>query len=170
MAVIFEDSRQQKNQHRLKREHFEREGWTIERTKLFVGDYMLPGGLASVDTKRDIYELAQNLKQQHARFRRECERAREAGYSLTVLVENEEGVADLFGLADWIEPEKHFHARRNKSGGKVKVRYTGTSLYKACRTMQDRYGVRFEFCSPERAGARVLSILTEEVGHGGDDA
>lgn len=160
MAVLFEDSRQQKNQHELKREHFEREGWKVERTKLFVGDYMLPGGLVSVDTKRDIYEIAQNLKQQHDRFRRECVRARDAGYSLVILVENEDGVGDLFGLADWIEPEEHFFRRRKKSGGKVKRRYTGTSLYKTCKTMTEKYGVTFEFCSPQDAGARVLSILT----------
>jgi ribosome-associated protein len=159
MAVLFEDSRQQKNQHELKRAHFEREGWQVERTKLFVGDYMLPGGLVSVDTKRDIYEVAQNLKQQHERFRRECVKAMEAGYRLVVLVENEEGVRDLYGLADWVEPESHFIKRYKKSGGKVKRRYTGTSLYKACKTMTERYGVEFQFCSPQDAGARVLSIL-----------
>ena len=170
MKVIHEDTRQKPGEHDAKAVHFSSEGWTVARTKLYVGDYMLPGGLVSVDTKRDIYELAQNLKQQHDRFRGECVRAQEAGYELVVLVENEEGVHDLFGLADWIEPASHYATRIRKSGGKVKQRFKGTDLFKACRTMQERYGVRFEFCEPGRAGARVLSILCEGRGDVRDDA
>ena len=130
---------------------------------------MFPGGATTVDTKASLYELAQNLKQQHERFRRECLRACEAGYQLIVLVENVDGVSTLYDLAEWIEPMEHFMARKRKSGGKVKVRFTGTSLYKACKTMQTKYGVRFEFCPPEGAGARVVSIL-KEGNYGRDDA
>ena len=169
MKVLFEDSRQQKGKHAMKREHFEREGWQVERTKLYVGDYMLPGGLVSVDTKADIYELASNVRQEHERFRHECEKARDAGYRLVVLVENEDGVSTLFDLADWIEPMPHYTMRMRKSGGKAKRRFSGTSLYKACKTMTERYGVEFEFCEPVHAGARVLEILEGE-GHGPVDA
>lgn len=169
MTVLFEDSRQKPTQHILKNEYFKAEGFTVERTKLYVGDYMFPGGMTTVDTKADIYELASNLRQQHERFRRECVRAREAGYQLVVLVENVEKVSTLYDLADWIEPMEHFMARKRKSGGRVKVRFTGTSLYKACKTMSTKYGVRFEFCPPTRAGARVIELL-KEVEHGRDDA
>ena len=129
MSVLFEDTRQKPSQHALKNEYFVAEGFTVERTKLYVGDYMLPGGKTTVDTKADIYELASNLKQQHERFRRECVRAREAGYQLIVLVENVDNVSTLYDLADWVEPMDHFMARKRKSCGKVKVRCTGTSLY-----------------------------------------
>jgi len=159
--VIHEDTRQKIGEHDVKRQYFENNGWTIARTKLYVGDYIFPGGLIAVDTKASIYELAQNLKQQHERFRRECLRAREAGYQLIVLVENVESISTLFDLADWIEPMSHFMSRKQKSRGKVKVRFTGTSLYKACKTMQTKYGVRFEFCPPECAGARVIELLRE---------
>ena len=169
MTVIFEDTRQKPSQHELKRSYFESCGWTIERTKLYVGDYMVPGGLVSVDTKADIYELASNVRQEHERFKRECVKAQEAGYRLVVLVENEDGIASLFDLADWIEPASHYAARVRKSGGKVKRRFSGTSLYKACKTMTERYGVEFEFCAPSTAGARVLEIL-EGGEHGGWDA
>ena len=165
MAVIFEDSRQKPSHHELKRAHFESAGFTVERTKLYVGDYMLPGGLVSVDTKADMYELASNLKQQHDRFRDECVRAQEAGYRLVVLVENEDGVSDMYDLAEWIESRSHYAARIRKSQGKVKKRYTGTALFKTCRTMTAKYGVEFEFCEPSNAGARVLEILME--GHHG---
>ena len=161
MAVLFEDTRQKPSQHTLKNEYFKAEGFTVERTKLYVGDYMFPGGTTTVDTKADIYELASNLKQQHERFRRECVRASEAGYQLIVLVENVDKVSNLYDLADWIEPMDHFMARKRKSGGRVKVRFTGTSLYKACKTMTERYGVRFAFCPPEGAGARVIELLKE---------
>lgn len=161
MAVLFEDTRQKPSQHTLKNEYFKAEGFTVERTKLYVGDYMFPGGTTTVDTKADIYELASNLKQQHERFRRECVRASEAGYQLIVLVENVDKVSNLYDLADWIEPMDHFMARKRKSGGRVKVRFTGTSLYKSCKTMTERYGVRFAFCPPEGAGARVIELLKE---------
>lgn len=161
MAVLFEDTRQKPSQHTLKNEYFKAEGFTVERTKLYVGDYMFPGGTTAVDTKADIYELASNLKQQHERFRRECVRASEAGYQLIVLVENVDKVSNLYDLADWIEPMDHFMARKRKSGGRVKVRFTGTSLYKACKTMTERYGVRFAFCPPGVAGARVIELLKE---------
>lgn len=161
MAVLFEDTRQKPSQHILKNEHFAANGFTVERTKLYVGDYMFPGGVTTVDTKADIYELASNMKQQHERFRRECVRAREAGYQLVVLVENNDNVSTLYDLADWIEPMDHFMVRKRKSGGRVKIRFTGTSLYKACKTMQTKYGVRFEFCPPARAGERVIELLKE---------
>lgn len=169
-GVIWEDTRNKPGKHEAKRRHFESEGWRIARTKLYVGDYMLPGGLVSVDTKEHIYELAADVRQQHERFRSECERADESGIELVVLVENEDGVADLFGLADWIEPMEHFVARQRKSRGRVKKRISGTQLYRACRTMEQRYGVRFDFCAPCEAGERVLSILMEGGGRGGDDA
>lgn len=163
MAVIFEDTRQKVGQHESKRRAFEEAGYTVERTKLYVGDYMLPGGTVCVDTKQHIYELAADVRQQHERFRSECERALDAGYQLVILVENEDGVSDIWGLADWIEPIPHFAARQKKSKGRVKRRLSGTQLFKACRTMEARYGTRFEFCEPARAGARVLSILDGEV-------
>ena len=169
MSVIFEDTRQKPSQHEAKRAHFESAGYTVERTKLYVGDYMLPGGLVSVDTKADIYELASNVRQEHERFRCECVKAQEAGYRLVVLVENDDGVSTLFDLADWIEPQTHYSARVRKSGGKVKRRFSGTSLYKACKTMTEKYGVEFAFCAPVQAGARVLEIL-EGGEHGGRNA
>lgn len=169
IKVIHEDTRQKPGEHNAKQSHFINNGWTIARTKLYVGDYMLPGGLTCVDTKASIYELAQNMRQEHERFRRECVKAKEAGYRLVVLVENDDGVSTLFDLADWIEPQTHYSARVCKSGGKVKRRFSGTSLYKACKTMTGKYGVEFEFCAPVQAGARVLEIL-EGGEHGGGDA
>ena len=40
-------------------------------------------------------------------------------------------------------------------------------MAKACATMSRKYGVRFEFCTPEEAAGRVVEILTEGGGRDG---
>ncbi len=155
MGALVEDTRQQKGKHARKSEHFAEIGETVVRCALPVGDYQRPAKVA-VDTKKDILELAADLKRDHARFARECRKAAELGTVLVVLVENRDGVTNLHDLESWVEPDKSF-ATRNRNGGAK--RYTGKPLARACQTMHDRYGVMFGFCTPEEAGARVLAIL-----------
>lgn len=152
---LVEDSRQQRGKHNLKAEYFERAGERVVRCALPVGDYQRPAKVA-VDTKKDIIELGVDLKADHARFRRECERARDLGTQLVILVENRDGVRCLADLEAWTEPDESFE-RRNRSGRAV--RYTGRSIARACQTMHDAYGVMFGFCSPEESGARIVAIL-----------
>lgn len=154
MAII-EDTRQQRGKHGLKAAHFESTGENVVRCALPVGDYQRPAKVA-VDTKKDIIELAMDLKKDHARFKRECEKARELGTLLVILVENEDGVTCLDDLAEWVEPDESY-AKRNRSG--KAVRYTGRSIARACQTMHDAYGVMFGFCAPEDSGRRVIAIL-----------
>lgn len=167
MTVLLEDTRQQgsgsSDKHATKHECWAAAGVEVVRSKLAWGDYCLPPAV-SVDTKRSIAELAQNIDQQHARFRRELVGARDAGVRLVVLVENEDGVADLASLASWRESDSQFAKRKN-----AQRRLEGARLAKACATMQDRYGVSFEFCAPEDAARRVVEILTEGGGGGQDD-
>ena len=163
MRVIEEDTRQQAGKHAAKRKWFEAHGFQIVRTKLYVGDYRFVGGVRCVDTKCSIQELACDIDQQHERFRRELQNARGAGYALTVLVENGDGVRDLNGLAEWIEPASAFVKRKN-----AKRRISGLRLAKACMTMADRYGVEWAFCAPGDAGAKVIEIL--EGGEGDERA
>lgn len=149
------DTRQKDGLHTLKHEHFTALGIHCVRTKLYVGDYMFVGGTVSCDTKRDLQELAADIDQQHDRFRRELVNARDAGISLTVLVENADGVRSLGDLAGWAEPAASFAKRKH-----AKRRISGLRLAKACMTMADRYGVSWAFCAPEEAGAKVIEILT----------
>ena len=155
--TIIEDTRQQAGKHEAKREWWGREGVSIVRSKLAFGDYALPPAV-SVDTKMSIAELAMDIDQQHERFRAECSGAKEAGCLLVVLVENDDGVRDLAGLAAWNESPAQFAVRK-----RAVRRLEGARLAKACMTMQRRYGVRFEFCAPGDAARRVVEILTEEV-------
>lgn len=158
--VLMEDTRNKPSLHKTKNDYWAEHGIKVIRTKLYVGDYMFVGGVRAVDTKRDIQEIAADIDQQHDRFRRELVNAQEAGISLTVLVENTDGVRDLDGLAAWMEPAASFVRRRH-----AKRRIGGLRLAKACLTMSDRYGVLWAFCAPEDAGAKVIEILTGGAGH-----
>lgn len=161
MVAILEDTRQQNGEHETKHEWWGQKGVSVIRCKLAWGDYILPP-CVSVDTKRDIAELAQNIEQQHTRFRNECIGAREAGCQLVILVENNDGVRSLADLAQWKETQSDFAKRKH-----AKRRYDGVRLAKACATMTRKYGVMFEFCTPEEAAGRVIEILTKEGGQSG---
>ena len=157
--TIIEDTRQQLHggdKHAAKHEAWAAEGVALIRSKLAFGDYALPPAV-SIDTKRSIFELAQNIEQQHQRFKRELIAARDAGCLLVVLTENDAGVRSLDDLARWRESATEFARRRN-----AQRRIEGSRLAKACSTMQARYGARFEFCSPDEAARRIVEILMEE--------
>lgn len=157
--VLIEDTRQQASKHIAKHQTFERMGVTLVRSKLAHGDYALPPKV-SVDTKQSIIELAADIDNDHARFKRECEGARDAGTQLVVLVENTCGVDSIESLAEWVEPVASFKRRKY-----AKRRIYGSRLAKACLTMEKRYGVRFEFCTPFESAERVLELLK-----GGDES
>jgi hypothetical protein len=153
--MLIEDTRQQRGKHGNKAAYFESVGEGVVRCALPVGDYQRPAKVA-VDTKKDIIELGVDLKSDHERFRRECERAKELGTQLVILVENEDGVRSLADLQEWVETDESY-SRRNRSG--KAIRYTGKSIAKACMTMHRAYGVMFGFCPPSESGERVLAIL-----------
>lgn len=161
MAVLVEDTRQKPNQHALKNEYWQGIGQKVVRSKLIAGDYMFVGGTVSVDTKKDLNELACNIDQQHDRFRRELVNAREYGIELHFLVENADGVRDLSTLARWQNPRRFANAKRG-----LRPPIDGRRMAKACATMEERYGCFFHFCTPEEAGARVLEILGKEAADG----
>lgn len=150
--VILEDTRQQAGKHDLKHAYWHEHGVSIERTKLPVGDYAVWGGSVSVDTKQDVEEIAANIGgKEHARFREECKLAKRLGAVLVVLVENRDGFTCVDDVTAWVNPNPHKTARSIE----------GPRLAKAMRTMSERYGVRFEFCTPEESGRRVLEILSD---------
>ena len=69
------------------KKYFDAHGIKYESKKLDFGDYMTGehGGI-SIDRKQNIDELAKNCTVEHERFRRELERARNAGAKLVLLV------------------------------------------------------------------------------------
>lgn len=162
MRALIEDVNNKPGQHEAKNGYWSGAGVHVIRSKLPYGDYMEAPAVV-VDTKRDLYELIANLTVDHRRFREAADKARRCGTRLVILTENEEGVSDLYDLADWMEPEGHYRQRVRMSKGRVKLRYKGSTYYKTCRTMEREHGLRFEFCAPDEAGRRVLEILNGDA-------
>lgn len=160
---IVEDSRQKIGKHDLKGDYFIENGHRVIRSKLPYGDYALMPERA-VDTKQDIYELAYDIDSDHQRFKAELVGARDAGCKLYILVENTDGVDSLSTLVEWTEPMYHFEMRKAKSGNTNARRIEGSRLAKACKTMSERYGATFLFCTPEHAGYFIERLLEKGGG------
>ena len=148
---ILEDTRNKKGKHEQKHTAFEAHGDQVTRCALPVGDYTTFPKVA-IDTKASMLEIAQNIggsQEEHERFRRELIKAKENGCHLYVLIENDENVRSIEDVRRWVNP------RLIDSDKAI----TGERLAKAMTTMQDRYGVTFLFCSPEKAGDAIRYIL-----------
>lgn len=148
MTVIIEDSRQKRGKHEEKRQYFLDQGHIVVRQQMKWGDYGLYPSVV-VDTKQDIIEIAQNLcgnVTERTRFAEEMKGAKMAGIKLVFLIEDKRfrEVSDLY------ETKMKLHS------GKV-VR--GEQLATAMSICEARYGCRFEFCSPDEAGYRIIEIL-----------
>ena len=167
--LILEDTRQQANKHNTKHRWFEKNGITVRRQALYVGDYTLPTDQSvCIDTKKDIQELVSDIcGKDHERFRDECIRAQEAGIQLIVLVENIGGkvgrgeiynptITKLEDLHEWKNPRLFIFV-----GGKQKYpRATrGVTLQKACMSMELKYGVKFLFCTPCESAEKIVELL-----------
>lgn len=146
--VIVEDTRQKSGMHELKHQHFEEMGVELVRNMLPFGDYALPPSI-SVDTKADMAEIASNIGSDHQRFKRECIAAKNAGCQLIILVENTDGIRSVDEVHRWINPDVIYRPRA----------ITGERLEKAMKTMNARYGVRFEFCEPEESAEKIMELL-----------
>lgn len=152
--VILEDTRQQDGKHRNIDAYFNRQGIQTERCRLYVGDYAIANDQSRVvDTKQDVLEIAKDIMSaDHERFRAECERAKNAGIKLLVLIE--EALPDG-GLTNWQSPKD--------SRGRSLTAVKGESLKRAMLTMTVKYGVRFRFCEAKDTGRLIVEYLAEGV-------
>lgn len=149
--VIIEDTRQQNGKHDIKHNWFVTHGISLVRCKLPFGDYAPPPKV-SIDTKRSVDEIAENIGNDHVRFKNECKAAQEAGCRLIVLVENDLGITDVSQVHTWENPRSVYSSRCIQ----------GPRLQKAMETMHERYGVTFMFCTPEESAERILELLNEQ--------
>ena len=169
--LILEDSRQQEGKHGYKHKYFEENGIKVERTKLYVGDYTLPTDQSiCIDSKKDLQEVVMDVcGAEHARFRNECIRAKEAGIKLYILVEEDQTdesghyvVNRLGDVHKWQNPRRKIKVK--DSTGKWVPKYpkatTGAVLKKAMITMMYRYSVTWVFCRKKEAGAKIIELLT----------
>lgn len=119
-----------------------------------------------------ISEFQRLYVKRHGFFHRGLKRAQNSGIQLIVLVENNEKVSCIEDLFEWVNPRLNVMKRSDEIVGFYKngrPRYkrvqkypyatSGERLAKSLITMQKKYGVEFQFCTPGEAGARVLSLL-----------
>lgn len=172
--IIQCDTRQKLKHHERKETYFESVGYRLIRAKLLVGDYALPNKTdVSVDTKQNIGELYNNLIQQHERFRAECQLAQDCGIKLVILVENDQDIREIDGVKRWKNPRMYNYYRKRSVYMRKGMKpppppASNMQLVKIMWSMTKKYGVEFQFCSPEDAGRKVLEILegTDEVDGG----
>lgn len=124
--------------------YFDSVGQPYFVSKVYSGDYIdFKAPKVAIDLKKDLLELANNLTSDHERFKREIARVRvEMQCDFVVLIR--EPFSSLEQVQEW-------------SSSKTKVK--GTTLYKTMKTMSERYGVIWRFCTRENAGEKILKIL-----------
>jgi ribosome-associated protein len=166
--TIIEDTRQQADKHKIENAQLLSLGVKILRSKLPVGDYANIKDLSVViDSKKDLQECVGNIcGKEHPRFRRECQLAQDNGIKLIILVEHGWGVKSIDDVALWQNPRVEVFMKKVKSLQRkcqstagMRPPTTGQTLSKAMRTMQEKYGVEFQFCSRGDAGKKILELL-----------
>jgi len=148
--IIQVDSREKSRAIKNILKYFDQVGIKHYSSKLYVGDYMsLDNPKLIIDRKQNLTELCQNICQDHERFRSELIRAQENGIQLVILVEHGDPIFDFEDVRFWQNP------RRKKSPKAM----SGDVMYKILKTMQRKYGVRYEFCDKADTGRRIVEIL-----------
>ena len=149
--VIVEDSRNQIGKHKNINAYIKSVGLRVIRSKLIVGDYVIANRQdTSIDTKKDMVEVSQDIFQDHKRFRSECELAKDCEIRLVVLIEDNT-VGSYEELLQWINPQP------NRSA----LTPNGERCFKVMKAMEYTYGVEFQFCKKQDTGKRILEILME---------
>lgn len=144
--IIIEDTRNQIGKHKRLNAEFEELGIQVIRSKLYVGDYArLDNQTVVIDTKKDWLEVAGNVTKQHIRFRKECQKAKDANIRLIILVEQN------ISAKDWKSPVNRFK--------KPITMVSGIRLQKIIDTMTEKYGVEFMWCDKRDTAQLILNLL-----------
>ena len=159
--IIQIDSREKAKAIQKIIEEFDRQGIKHPVSKLMVGDYMnYDNPRVIVDRKQNLTEVCSNVCQDHDRFRRELVLAKENGIQLIILCEHGKDIKSLEDVIFWKNPRSE---KRKKIDGKWQTVQTnamkGDVLYKILTTLQEKYGVRFEFCDKDETGRKIVEIL-----------
>lgn len=153
MGFLLIDSREKPKAIRSIVKYFDSIGLNYETSKLLIGDYMdwnKPGIV--VDRKQNIAELAKNCTQDHERFRRELERAKKAGTTLVLLVEQNRykdrdnwiRVESIEDLMLWSSPH---------------TTIVGEKVYRVLRSWMAKYPLQVQFCDKRQTGKRIVEII-----------
>lgn len=150
---VIVDSREKPKAIERTLQYFSDHGIEYEVSKLLFGDYMdwnRPGVV--IDRKQNIAELAKNCTVEHERFRREMDKARKAGATLVVLVEQNR----YKDRGEWVEVDSIEDLIRWSSPHTM-VR--GEKVYRVLASWTAKYPLRVEFCDKRSTGRRIAEIL-----------
>lgn len=168
--TINVDTREHASEWKRIQAQFDQMGVQYFRSKLYVGDYMsLDNARLVIDRKKDLQEICGNVCQQHERFKKELIRAIDAGIQIIFLIEHGSDIQSLEDVYFWQNPRKHeIRWRYNKQTGQKEKYFIspkavdGKQLYRSLCTIQDRYGARFEFCTKDQTGKKIVELLSNE--------
>lgn len=151
--IILVDTREQPSERSEKRYHsFD---CAFRRQKLDFGDYSaafkLPDGTervlnVAIERKMNLEELSGCLTQQRERFKAEFERAKSAGASVYLLIED----------ATW----------ENLINGRYKTRFNSKAFFGSVTAWIARYDLKPIFCKNETSGKMIKEILYRELKEG----
>ena len=147
---LYEDSNQKQGHHTLKNKYWQSKGIYVDRShRLIVGDYMLSlDAKVSVDSKRNLSELATNMFCDKARFEKECIRAKNNGIKLIFLIEEK---FDKQKLLKWQAPKQ--------IDGKRFLNVYGWQIYNEMKRYSKLFNVAFRFCHKLSTGKIILQLL-----------
>ena len=150
--TILVDTREHPKAIRLILAEFEKQGITVIRNKLYVGDYqLLTNPLLVIDRKQNLSELCNNVVHEHKRFTSELQRANDIGIHVIVLVEHSRNFKTLEDVRHWVNP------RLKESPLAV----SGERLYKILSVIEKHYGCEFRFCEKRSTGKQIVDILKQ---------
>ncbi len=156
--VIQIDSREKEHAISKIKEDFDSQNIKYFTSKLFVGDYMsLDNSRLSIDRKRTLNELVQNLGNDKSRFYREAKRAAEYGIKLVVLCEHGEDIRCIEDVKNWDNPLLDpTHPKY------CPLAMTGRELMERIYRIHISYGVDFVFCDKNNSGREIIRILSDD--------
>ena len=138
-------------------DYFNRNCIQYDVSKLLFGDYMnYNNPRIVVGRKQNIAELAKNCTSEHERFRREMEKAKKAGATLVILVEQNRykdrgSWVDVNGITDlmtWSSPHTMIKGER---------------VFRILYSWMAKYPIRVEFCDKRSTGRRIIEIINGET-------
>ena len=147
---LIMDTRERKEATVLILKEFERQNVTVIRSKLWVGDYqLLDNPMLTIDRKKSLQELCQNVVQDHKRFTAELQRAKDVGVHVIVLVEHSKNIKSLEDVQHWVNPRLKVSP----------LAVSGERLYKILLAISKKYNVDFQFCTKQETGKRIIELL-----------
>ena len=150
---VIVDSREKPKAIERTLQYFSDHGIEYEVSKLLFGDYMdwnRPGVV--VDRKQNIAELAKNCTVEHERFRREMEKARKAGATLVILVEQNR----YKDRGEWVEVDSIEDLLRWSSPHTM---IRGEKVFRVLASWTAKYPLRVFFCDKRSTGRKIVEIL-----------